>query len=454
MAEISKITIPNPRAGESGQPASLTYDIKDATARTLIAQGIAFHFAQDANTTPFGVTWDDNGTLITGRLVASADTKGFYFVPAVSTSGKDIYAEYVATNNGGWEWEKLGDTEISISVSLVKSTDNVLGENTTFTASPSAVTFNSDGSSDTFVKSYPGSTSKLETTTIRGVGDNVTFNAVASNSDYTATNTVFGTNTTASKVITESKTATNTVFGTNTTASKIVTETKTASNTVFGTSTTASKATAGTAISLAKPASSATDVSRITLSSGNTASKILETATVAEGTEILVIGAVAVTQTSVTGINGSQSITPYTFADVTVPVVTSNDSVAVASVKTNTDVTVPVVTSNSSVSVNSVKTNTDVTVPVVTSNDSVTATKITVASKTAATSASSTTTVATGSLKSNDTNGATIMTGLGTAQTGTAITGLPSASAAGQTITVGSNDIVTVLDDDTDVVVD
>lgn len=432
MAEISKITIPNPRAGESGQPASLTYDIKDATARTLIAQGIAFHFAQDADTTPFGVTWDDNGTLITGRLVASADTKGFYFVPAVSTSGKDIYAEYVATNNGGWEWEKLGDTEISISVSLVKSTDNVLGENTTFTASPSAVTFNSDGSNDTFVKSYPGSTSKLETTTIRGVGDNVTFNAVASNSDYTATNTVFGTNTTASKVITESKTATNTVFGTDTTASKIVTETKTASNTVFGTSTTASKATAGTAISLAKPASSATDVSRITLSSGNTASKILETATVAEGTEILVIGAVAVTQTSVTGINGSQSITPYTFADVTVPVVTSNDSVAVASVKTNTDVTVPVVTSN----------------------DSVTATKITVASKTAATSASSTTTVATGSLKSNDTNGATIMTGLGTATTGTAITGLPSASAAGQTITVGSNDIVTVLDDDTDVVVD
>ena len=162
----------------------------------------------------------------------------------------------------------------------------------------SSVSF-SGGTSDTFVKSYPGTTSKLETATITGVDGEETFNAVATNTDYTATKTVFGTATTASKIATESKTAT---------------------KLVLGTATTASKATAGSAKTLAKAASSATNISYI----GNSStSSILEKATVSD--EVLILGSVSVSQGSVTGTNGTESITPYTFADVTVPVVTSND---------------------------------------------------------------------------------------------------------------------------------
>lgn len=405
-------------------PDNVTYHIKDSEAREWIADimagGLSFVLAWDGASTPVvanipaGVVVHYNGTAYTGTLAASATTKSsIYLVHSDATPGvtRDVYEEYVTVNLGStatpaYAWEALGNTDISLdvlgdlawknTVTLNKgSGDNVLGESTTFTAAASSVTF-TGGASDTFVKSYPGTTSKLETTSITGTGTDVTFNAVNTNTSVTATNTVFGTDVTASKVTTETKTAT---------------------NTVFGTATKASKATAGTAVSLAKPASSATNVSYV----GNSStSSLLETATVTE--ETLILGSVAVTQGSVTGTNGSQSITPYTFADVTVPVVTSNAEVSVSSVKTNTDVTVPVVTSNTEV----------------------TATNTTTTSKTAATKAASATTVATGSLKPNDTAGATVMTGLGTATTASALTDVGTGTAAAQTITVGTNDKVNV----------
>lgn len=403
-------------------PDNVTYHIKDSEARdwieSIVSGGLTFVIAWDGASTPVpanipaGATVTYEGTTYTGTLAASATTKSnIYLVHSDRSSGRDIYEEYVTVNfsttsTPSYGWEVLGNTDISLdalgalawkdTVTLNKgSGDNVLGESTTFTAAASSVSF-SGGSNDTFVKSYPGTTNKLETATITGVAGEITFNAVNTNSAVTATNTVFGTDTTASKVTTESKTAT---------------------NTVFGTATKASKATAGTAVSLAKPASSATNISYV--GSANTSS-ILETATVSD--ETLIIGSVAVAQGSVTGINGSQSITPYTFADVTVPVVTSNTEVSVSSVKTNTDVTVPVVTSNAEV----------------------TATNTTTTSKTAATKASTATTVATGSLKSNDAVGATIMTGLGTPTTASAVTGVGTATAAAQTITVGTNDKIKV----------
>lgn len=412
MADISKIKIPNPAYVSGGaQPQFLEYDIKDTVARAAVAAGFTFHIATDAATTPYGVQWDDDGTIITGTLVASENTKGFYLVPSSNTAARDVYDEYVAAVVGGtgtqgdpyiYAWERLGNTEINFNdlASYLKATptltkDEVLGSATTFTAADSSVTF-TGGSSDTFVKSYPGTSSKLETATITGVNGEETVNVVASNTDYTATNTVFGTDTTASKIVTESKTAT---------------------NLVLGASTTASKATAGTALSLAKVAGSATNVSYI---GNNSTSSILESATYDSASETLTLGSVSVSQGSVTGTNGTETVTPYTFADVTVPVVTSNDEVSIASVKTNTDVTVPVVSSNTEV----------------------TTTKITTASKTLAKKAANATTVATGSLKADDTSGATVMTGLGTATTASAVTGIGTGTAAAQTITVGTNDKV------------
>lgn len=403
-------------------PDNITYHIKDSEARQwiddLVSAGLTFVIAWDGASTPIvanipaGATVVYQGTTYTGTLTASASTKSnIYLVHSDRSSGRDIYEEYVTVNFGttavpSYGWEVLGNTDISLdalgalawkdTVTLNKgSGDNVLGEATTFTAAASSVTF-TGGSNDTFVKSYPGTTSKLETAEITGVSGEVTFSAVNTNASVTATNTVFGTDTTASKVTTESKTAT---------------------NTVFGTATQASKATAGTAVSLAKPASSATNVSYV---GSATTSSLLETATVSN--ETLILGSVSVTQGSVTGTNGSESIIPYTFADVAVPVVSSNTEVTVASVKTNTDVTVPVVTSNTEV----------------------TATNTTITSKTAATKAANATTIATGSLKSDDTVGATIMTGLGTPTTASAVTGIGTGTAAAQSITVGTNDKIAV----------
>lgn len=367
MADISKITIPNPQAGQQGQPNNLTFDIKDAVARAAIIAGFSFKICTNAANTPYGVTWMSGSTLITGELVASAETKGFYLVPSVNTETKDSYKEYVTVlvteNPAVYAWEKIGDTEIDFSnlakyldADVTKTTDKVLGESTTFTNSSSAVSFGSDGTSVTFVKSYPGQTSKLETGSVRGVkSTDVSFYSI----DATGATTYQPT------------------------------------KTVFGTSDSAVKVNTSGSVDVAKAASSATSVSYIGNQDTNS---VLKDATVSG--ETLILGSVSVTQGSVTGAVSNGSVNNYTFTTVTVPQVTSNDTVSI---------------------------------------------------KTKATSAAqkddNATTIATGSLKSNDTIGATIMTGLGTATTDTAIKTLPSATAAAQTITVGSNDKVDALTD-------
>ena len=407
-------------------PDGNTYDIKDAYARDMIedllAGALSFIKCTAAADTPAGVQWDDNGTTITGTLVASTTTKGkIYLVPQKNGAGKDIFEEYVTVNTGTeqsptYAWEKLGDTEINFeslgqlayknTVTLNKQPDSVLGADTTFTAAASSVTF-TGGDREKYVKSYPGVTQKLATTSIKGVGTDVTFNAVSADPGTV--------------------TATKVTFGTDTSASVITTAAKTATNTVLGTATTASKATAGTAKTVAKAAASATNVSYV----GNAStSKILETATVSG--EVLSFGQADVVQASVTGTNGTESITPYTFADVTVPVISSN----------------------AEVQFNAVGTLDSVDVPVVSSYEDVTASgQITLASKTAATSAANSTVVATGKVAASDTNGDTIMTGLGTADTDWAITSLGTGTAAAQAITVGTNDQVTALTNSTDVTV-
>lgn len=107
MADISKITLP------SGN----TYDVKDATARDLIAGLNSFQYMVSTNAanTPAGVTWDSGGTTITGTLAAAADTMyKIYLVP--STNGeKDIFDEYLTINTTGttYVWEMFGNTDIT-----------------------------------------------------------------------------------------------------------------------------------------------------------------------------------------------------------------------------------------------------------------------------------------------------------------------------------------------------
>lgn len=107
MADISKITL----------PSGTTYNIKDEVARQMASAGVTFTISTNAANTPKDVTWDNNGTTITGTLVASASTSGsFYLVKATTQGGKDIYAEYVTVKNGNtYSWEKIGTTDIDLS---------------------------------------------------------------------------------------------------------------------------------------------------------------------------------------------------------------------------------------------------------------------------------------------------------------------------------------------------
>ena len=107
----------NPTIKQITLPTGTTYDIEDAVARAAAGAGVSFTKCSTAANTPYGVTWDDDGTTITGTLVASADTtKSFYLVPAPTEDDKDVFAEYVTVVDGNtYSWEKVGNTKIDLS---------------------------------------------------------------------------------------------------------------------------------------------------------------------------------------------------------------------------------------------------------------------------------------------------------------------------------------------------
>lgn len=189
MPDISKIRV----------PSGGTYNIKDATARDAIAALEGGQYFLGLTTTALTNGATTNPIQIDGQTGTTTATRG-----NIAVYGN---AEFIWD---GAKWVEFGDLSnlgalaYKSSVSLNKgSGDNVLGEATTFTAAASSVTFSggttdkvlgSDATftttvtpsttnvkatasgtavgangTDTFVKSYPGSTSKLVTTTVPNV---------------------------------------------------------------------------------------------------------------------------------------------------------------------------------------------------------------------------------------------------------------------------------------------
>ena len=311
MADISKITL----------PSGTTYNIKDSTARSEI-EAIA----------KAGLVFKIVETLPT----ASADTMGIVHLVSHSHATGDTYDEFL-TIKGGTEasptytWERIGNTDVDLSgyaekggpitvssgtaaskktgvtvaahtvtqgttsSTLYYTTDEVYGTGTTFTNSDSAVSF-SGGSNDTFVKSYPGSSKKLETTSITGTNGTVSIPNVTANTGVTATKiSSYGT--------LPSFTAT--------VANETLTLGFSAGALAQGSDVSATKVTLGTAISAAKVASSAT-----TVATGKTASSDTN------GASVLVGLGTATTASAVTAVGtataAAQSITVGTSDKVTV----------------------------------------------------------------------------------------------------------------------------------------
>lgn len=424
MAEISKIKIPG---------SDNVYDIKDAVARQAISGAIVL---RGTTTTPLVDMSDTNPIVIKGEsYTAVANDAVFYGDAEFVFDGTNWHefgdmsgvGEMGKVDTGTVTIKPKGTTSSSNVTFTGGTTDKVLGEATTFTNGTSSVTFGEhtkatvltssvtatvpktssttkyltasasgttvgvatsgsaitdlgDASTDTFVKSYPGATSKLATTTVIGVGS---------------------------------------------------------------TTTTASKATAGTAVAVAKAGTAATvaNGSLGTETSTRTANTPMWGATVED--ETLSFTFKPMSTTSVTPAVSNGSITPYTFADVTVPV------------KNNSATTVATGSLSASGTGGSVMTGlgTAVTASAVTGySDPSTATFAKTVSVTnqptvSLTSAGSTSTGAVKYVDAVSTSGTDAVTfDTSTAgKTASAITALGAATAAAQTITVGTNDKVTAV---------
>lgn len=174
-------------------PDGSVYSIKDAEARELIgeiaAKGISFVISTNAANTPYGVQWDDDGTIITGTLAASAEITSLYLVPA-KVDDRTFYAEYacIKLSNNTYIWEKLGDTDVSFdSLGALAYKDTASGSLSII----SAVSSSFSGSSFTSTGSFTpeGSTTvNVTTSSITSTGT-ITASGSVSKPNVTVTTT-------------------------------------------------------------------------------------------------------------------------------------------------------------------------------------------------------------------------------------------------------------------------
>lgn len=389
MPDISRITLP------SGN----TYEIKDIVARDAIKSlnNYDYLLCTSAEDTPIGVEWEKDGETIVGTLVASADTMYvIHLVPDDNGSG-DIFDEYITTydeETTAYTWMQFGNTEAHLSnLGDMAYTDT--GEVTIQpkgTNADSAVTF-TGAQSDTVLG---------EDTTFTNSSSEVTFG------NHT-TSTVLTSNVTATVPKTSSTTKHLTASASGT---EVGVATSAAAITNLGTPSTDTfvKSYPGTTSKLVTTSvigvgSSTTTASKATAGTAVNVATTDTAKTVATGS----LGA----ETSTRGAN-----TPMWGATVT------NETLSFTFKPMSTDSVTPA-KANGTITP---YTFSDVTVPI---------------------KNSSSTTVATGSLASTG-GGDTVMTGLGTATTASAVTeyGAPSSDTFAKTVAVTSQPSVTLTSGD------
>ena len=427
MANISKIQLP------SGN----TYDIMDKTAREMISGGISFeivwtaaNYAQTSapsaevlSTIPKDVvvSYNNGASSATGTLAASSETKGkFYLIYSKTQAGTlDKFDEYATIESGEtYSWEKIGDTLIDLSnvvtdVSINKNnnTDVVLGEGTTFTNASSSVTFGAlTGHTDT----------------VLGTGS--TFNVTNPTITVTPSQTYLGATASGTAVGADGTAAAITGFGTHSTDTFVKSVSVTQGNKLV--TTTVPNVTGNTSVS----------IPNVTGNSSVTANKSTWTFTMGSGNdaETLIIG----------GGNGSDVTATNTTlgTNLTATNTTLGTAITVAtgsatSTGTGAALVTGVTVGDSATAITALGTPT--------TSNVLTGVKVTAQPTIALAANSSTATgrvqVATGISSATATGGAVTASG----DNVTAIVSMPTATAAAQTITVGTNDKVTVLKDST-----
>lgn len=365
-----------------------------------------------AANTPAGVTFTPKGssTPITGTLTAAAgDTQTFYFVYD-GDGTKDSYIEYV-TN--GTVWEPLGKADVDLTNYMQKGVTYAAAalsagahEHTVtiptisvdktkkLGASASGTAVGADGT-DTFVKSYPGATSKLVTTTITGVSGTETVSKATSGTPITvakraASQTTVGNANVGTAVSIPNVTASTDVSATNIATPGVATVKQ------------VDTVTAGTAASF-------TQGSKASWSASVDANGVLSFSWTTNGNDEFTANTpTSVTTANVTGVVRSTAATP--------------SATAVTASKT---------TLGSAISVTPATTS---TTKIYGCGDTESITPYTFEDVEVATAADSNTTVATGALAANGA-GSSVMTGLGTATTASALTGVKVTAQPTITIT-------------------
>lgn len=404
MADISKITLP------SGN----TYDIKDAVARTAIAGGVSFIIAWDGTSTPVvadipaGVVVTYNETSYTGTLDADEAVVGaFYLIKSTTQAGStlDVYDEYVPVGTTGSKtWEKIGDTQLNLTdvvtnVSLTKSTDTVIGSDATFTITQPTVTLSTDANGDVTVAT--GITSVTQPT----VALSAESSSATGRAQYIQSVSTTKAKATASggDVAWNSKDSKTVLTGVQVTAQPTVTLT-------------ANGSTGTGRITYVESQGSAT-TTKISAAADITGKTSSAASSVTPTTKKLAT-------TTITGVSGSTNITP----------VESRSSQTTAtgagtSSTTNTDWLKGVSVSNETLVIGAATLNTQTTYSAGSPR----------ASLAVPTAASSATRVATGSVNTTDSNGASIVTDVAVGDTVTVVTAAPTV-----TISSGSTGDVTV----------
>ena len=389
MADISKIKLP------SGNE----YDIKDAVAREMISGGISFIISWTSTdyasttaptaaklaTIPYGakVSYNNGASTATGTLAASADTKAkFYLIYSKTQTGElDVFDEYVTIEDGqNYTWEKIGDTQIDLS--------NVVTD-----VSLSKQTDTVIGTDATFTITQP--TIALATDTTSGTGKVQVATGISSASAS------------GGNVAWNSKDSVTALTGVKVTAQPTV-------------SLTANGSTASGRITYVESTSAASTTKiKGTVSLG--------TPTTASAASSVTPTTKKLATTTVTGVSGSTNITP----------VESRSSQTTATgagtaTTTNTDWLKSISVSNEVLTIGAATLNTQTTY-------SAGAPRASLAVPTAASSA---TRVATGSVNTTDTSGASIVTDVAVGDTISAVTGYASPSV---TLSTGSTGDVTIV---------
>lgn len=174
---IEQITLPS---GNSYYIADREIrDVVDTLSQT-VAGGVSYTVAWDGTSAPTvanipaGVTVTYNDTSYTGTLAANNATPGAFYLVKSSTQvdGKDVYDEYVPVGaTGSKTWEKIGDTQIALTdvvtgVSLSKQTDTVIGTDATFTITQPTVKLETGATAGTGVVSVATGISNVTQPTV------------------------------------------------------------------------------------------------------------------------------------------------------------------------------------------------------------------------------------------------------------------------------------------------